>query len=354
MKRIDGHYIPGLGALPKEIPEEDRLLVINLFDDPYFFDTLKKLSEHFNQDAFLFKAKDEEVAYLYGTNRGNTVGYGKVKAGTIKVSMDSKYVSHEPDFEFVPEAPERPARQSKLNLVKMKEWEVAEFREELSAAGGPELDRRTVDVYKKALYGPGAQMFAESKTNRTFEKIEALRNGEKVTISKERCWIPEAQKEDPLHKCWNSVLEIFTPNAFKEVSTHHLNTSLDIKRNPDKMFVDKTAGTPLVDGNGGFIAFPANSNLTPTDLAEYYLRIIDWAKDDDLVIFAWSFGNYIQGEHKTDLGNAFNEESICLEVLNVDYGILLDIASMLITKFKQKEALVKFENDLTLMNNKNI
>lgn len=90
---IFGSWIEGIaGADAKEVAEES-FFVVNLKDDPNFFDELFKLSEYFNQDSFLYKEKGSDTAVLVGTNASDFPGYGnKVVAGEL-TSLPSKFMS---------------------------------------------------------------------------------------------------------------------------------------------------------------------------------------------------------------------------------------------------------------------
>ena len=90
---IFGSWIEGIsGSDAKEVAEES-FFVVNLKDDPDFFNKLFKLSEYFNQDSFLFKEKGSDEAVLVGTNASDFPGYGnKVVAGEL-TSLPSKFMS---------------------------------------------------------------------------------------------------------------------------------------------------------------------------------------------------------------------------------------------------------------------
>ena len=91
--KIYGSWIEGIsGTNPKEVAEES-FFVVNLKDDPSFYNNLFKLSEYFNQDSFLYKPKGSDTAVLVGTNASDFPGYGeKVDAGQL-TSLPSKFMS---------------------------------------------------------------------------------------------------------------------------------------------------------------------------------------------------------------------------------------------------------------------
>lgn len=55
--------------------DEESIFVVNLNNDPAFVDVIKTLGEAFNQDSVLIKEKNEDAAYLYGTNNAGFPGY---------------------------------------------------------------------------------------------------------------------------------------------------------------------------------------------------------------------------------------------------------------------------------------
>lgn len=75
-----GKYAEGGTTFPGK---ETSYFVVNINDDPQFYDNMFKLSEYFNQDSFLYKPKDSKNATLIGTNglprnTGlNNPGYGE-------------------------------------------------------------------------------------------------------------------------------------------------------------------------------------------------------------------------------------------------------------------------------------
>lgn len=79
------------GGVPKT---EESFLVVNLPDDPEFYDVLFRLSEWYNQDTFLYKAKGEPEAVLVGTNDDDFVGYGNTRpAGQFAKNVKGEFMS---------------------------------------------------------------------------------------------------------------------------------------------------------------------------------------------------------------------------------------------------------------------
>lgn len=85
-----GSYLEG--GVTKSI--ENSYIVVNLNDDPKFRENLFKLSEYYNQDSFLYKPKDDEFAYLIGTNKNDYPGYKQTKnIGLFHYGVNATYMS---------------------------------------------------------------------------------------------------------------------------------------------------------------------------------------------------------------------------------------------------------------------
>lgn len=87
---LDGKYAEAGTTFPGK---ETSYFVVNIKDDPEFFDNLFELSEYFNQDSFLYKPKNTVSAQLVGTNYAErneifgTPGYNQtIDIGTFNPS----------------------------------------------------------------------------------------------------------------------------------------------------------------------------------------------------------------------------------------------------------------------------
>jgi len=61
--------VQGTYTVPEGVTEyEQSMFVVNLEDNPKFFDDMIRSGRSYNQDCVLIKFKDEENAFLYGTN----------------------------------------------------------------------------------------------------------------------------------------------------------------------------------------------------------------------------------------------------------------------------------------------
>lgn len=99
--KLQGFY----AEVGQDVSKENSFLVFDQNDDPKFYENLYKLSEKFEQDCFLFKAVDEEVAYLIGTNddfirdNGERKEAGRLRIGNLDAKTYSKIGSGRISFE---------------------------------------------------------------------------------------------------------------------------------------------------------------------------------------------------------------------------------------------------------------
>ena len=99
--KLQGFY----AEVGQDVSKENSFLVFDQNDDPKFYENLYKLSEKFEQDCFLFKAVDEEVAYLIGTNddfirdNGERKEAGRLRIGNLDAKTYSKIGSGRISFQ---------------------------------------------------------------------------------------------------------------------------------------------------------------------------------------------------------------------------------------------------------------
>lgn len=81
--RVKGCY----AEVGRAVEKENSFLVFDLDDTPDFKDKIYEQSERYEQDCFLYKPLDDEVAYLIGTN--NDFGKGIIiTAGAMRINND--------------------------------------------------------------------------------------------------------------------------------------------------------------------------------------------------------------------------------------------------------------------------
>jgi hypothetical protein len=99
--KLQGFY----AEVGHDVSKENSFLVFDQNDDPNFYDNLRMLSEKFDQDCFLFKAADDDVAYLIGTNEdfirenGERSEAGRLRIGNIDAITYSEIGSGRISFE---------------------------------------------------------------------------------------------------------------------------------------------------------------------------------------------------------------------------------------------------------------
>ncbi len=91
---IDGSYITERCEHGWEGGREDSFWVVNLQDDPGFFDNIKMLGEKFCQDSVLLVPQGGKGAFLYGTNNAQFPGYGQsMTVGDFKAGEEAEFMS---------------------------------------------------------------------------------------------------------------------------------------------------------------------------------------------------------------------------------------------------------------------
>ena len=99
--KLQGFY----AEVGHDVSKENSFLVFDRNDDPYFYDNLRMLSEKFNQDCFLYKAAEEDIAYLIGTNEdfirdhGERKEAGRLRIGNLSATIYSEIGSGRISFE---------------------------------------------------------------------------------------------------------------------------------------------------------------------------------------------------------------------------------------------------------------
>lgn len=89
--KLKGYY----KEIGQEADTENSYLTFDLHTDPDFYQNLRYLSESYDQDSFLYKAANDDVAYIIGTNEDFISEYGeRVEAGRLRFgNMDAKMYS---------------------------------------------------------------------------------------------------------------------------------------------------------------------------------------------------------------------------------------------------------------------
>lgn len=92
--KVKSVYIENYGLANSILSDEESFLVVNIKNDPDFYNVLFKLSEYYNQDCFCHKNKNEMVGWLVGTNAANYPGYGeRVRSGKFVTDIENEFMS---------------------------------------------------------------------------------------------------------------------------------------------------------------------------------------------------------------------------------------------------------------------
>ena len=139
--RIAGNYIENYNTPSSMEVGEESYFVVNLKDDPSFFDRIFELSEYYNQACFLYKPKGSEEAFNVGTNNNEWPGYGvQEPAGKFHAKVDNEFLARigNSSFAFMPDGTEiKPQRSNtfadrKANRVAQRTNDVIETYESFS------------------------------------------------------------------------------------------------------------------------------------------------------------------------------------------------------------------------------
>lgn len=143
--KINGNYIEHYKKDNVREVSESSFFVVNLHDDTNFYNNIFKLSEYYNQDSFLYKAKNSDIAYLVGTNNSVDPGYNrKISAGKFHMNIDNQFLSRYGNKSFAFTDDDNPTHdnrtynfntrknarinnQKNLNPIKLDEWSTLEL-----------------------------------------------------------------------------------------------------------------------------------------------------------------------------------------------------------------------------------
>lgn len=95
---VDGSFVENyMSQDPQKPPievREDSLFVVNLNNDPNFFNTLSSLGERYCQDSIISIPKGGKDLYLYGTNNSPYVGYHqKIPVGDVALGKEGEFMT---------------------------------------------------------------------------------------------------------------------------------------------------------------------------------------------------------------------------------------------------------------------
>lgn len=91
---VKGTYIENYLSDNEIEVKEDSYFVVNLKDDPDFFDNIIKIGEILCQDSVLIINKGGDDNYLVGTNKSDFPGHGEVvNLGRLKAGVESQFMT---------------------------------------------------------------------------------------------------------------------------------------------------------------------------------------------------------------------------------------------------------------------
>jgi len=91
---IRGLWIDNFGTPSAVTNKEESFFVVNRKDDPKFIENIITLGKYFCQASVLLKPKDEDKAYLYGTNTENFPGLNnKMELGPFRAGFERMFMS---------------------------------------------------------------------------------------------------------------------------------------------------------------------------------------------------------------------------------------------------------------------
>lgn len=86
---VDGAFVENFGEVAAKEVKEDSLFVVDLSDDPTFFDNIRKYGRMFCQDSVLIVPKGGKGTYLYGTNNSSFPGLDQMfETGDVKMGVE--------------------------------------------------------------------------------------------------------------------------------------------------------------------------------------------------------------------------------------------------------------------------
>lgn len=114
--------------------------------------------------------------------------------------------------------------------------------------------------------------------------------------------------------------------------------------------------------SGGLIVFPLDVNAMDVDnfvnsVKKFYhtweqclVPSIERDKEEEKhTISTWSVGNFFKRNYTADNGDIYNEKSMSIEIIGVDYTAIIRISVDLCSEFKQETVLVKSYSNNKIM-----
>lgn len=168
----------------------------------------------------------------------------------------------------------------------------------------------------------------------------------------------------PFDKDLNSSINMYNSIYYRNLIRKNENKILIKEGINNELFETKVEEIPQ-ELKGGIICFSTNINISAKEnnildrlsiwlknkIKTYYNTVNVKTKlmsilDKNPNIGGYSIGNFIHGRYKSSSGELYDEKSLCIEVLYIDYDTLIEIAEQISKDFDQQSVLVKdFIND---------
>ena len=99
--KVRGTYIEDFDTAEAVEVGENSLFVVNLLDEPEFFDLIADLGEKYCQDSVLMIPRGGQNAFLRGTNNSEFPGHGEnVPVGSLTMGEEAEFMTRVQDRPF--------------------------------------------------------------------------------------------------------------------------------------------------------------------------------------------------------------------------------------------------------------
>jgi hypothetical protein len=145
--KVGGNYVENFGQTGEMERGEETFFVVNLKNDANFFEKIRKLSEYYNQDSFLYKAKDSKDAILFGTNNSDFPGYGKsFNTGMLHIGTKNQFDTRVGNSKIAFTDDPSPDRDSKTYTHSTRKMDRERERERLKNDGTEDVERKRQEI----------------------------------------------------------------------------------------------------------------------------------------------------------------------------------------------------------------
>lgn len=145
--KVNGNYIENYKSEGEMERGEETFFVVNLNNKPNFFEDIRKLSEYYNQDSFLYKGKDNEDAILFGTNNSSFPGYCKTfNTGKLHIGVENEFDTRVGNSKIVFTDNPSPDRDAKTYTHSSRGLDRKVERERMKNDGSEEYEKKRREV----------------------------------------------------------------------------------------------------------------------------------------------------------------------------------------------------------------